>query len=518
MTRQVSEAPVACWRRAGLAALAAVACAVPVEPVSASTRGGDPALGARGAGPRAGGRTRPGQRARAGRWPSWSCAQRRRRRPLELWAFDLEARASAGASRPTSAARLVVRGRWWCTPTAPARWWPGTSGTGAVRWQQGPGLGVHPHGLRRRRRRRRRGGADAGGRQRPRGRGHRLRRRQRLAAVLPRRRRPGGRRRRCGGTLVAVPRQSQWVTLIDGRSGQVLADILSREQAATFVRGLPEGLFFGSRGVFLASDRTAIAERTRPAPAATSRPRCPTSSARCTTTTCTGRRRTTTRPSTATGCCGGCSPPGTRPRFADGAVVVHNFRFFFAARRRHRGPALGLQPAAHRRHLLGAHRAGDPVRDQRGHVQGAGRRQRRGRPTRRRWPRRGPLAVIGRHLRRRGFRARRHGRRAAIPSLAQTLSSIIWDPDKRFTDVRMFALEELTKLSGPDVTRELLRALDSGDVVPSPVLKQGDGRAGGPAGPRAAAGVHGGAEGAPGLRRGSPAQAAGVLCPGGRRR
>ena len=36
----------------------------------------------------------------------------------------------------------------------------------------------------------------------------------------------------------------------------------------------------------------------------------------------------------------------------------------------------------------------------------------------------------------------------------------------------MFALDELTRLSGPEVTRELLRALDSGDVVPSPVLQK----------------------------------------------
>jgi hypothetical protein len=36
----------------------------------------------------------------------------------------------------------------------------------------------------------------------------------------------------------------------------------------------------------------------------------------------------------------------------------------------------------------------------------------------------------------------------------------------------MFALEELTKLSGPEVTKELLKALDSGDVVPSPVLRK----------------------------------------------
>ncbi|HEY0714526.1 MAG TPA: hypothetical protein VGF45_17710, partial [Polyangia bacterium] len=64
------------------------------------------------------------------------------------------------------------------------------------------------------------------------------------------------------------------------------------------------------------------------------------------------------------------------------------------------------------------------------------------------------------------------GRTGAGTDLAKTLSSMILDPDKRFSDVRLFALEELTKLSGPEVTRELLKALDNGDVIPSPILKR----------------------------------------------
>ena len=58
------------------------------------------------------------------------------------------------------------------------------------------------------------------------------------------------------------------------------------------------------------------------------------------------------------------------------------------------------------------------------------------------------------------------------PNLVSTLASILWDPDRRFTDVRMFALEELTKMGGPDVARQLLRALDIGEAVPPPVLKK----------------------------------------------
>jgi hypothetical protein len=58
------------------------------------------------------------------------------------------------------------------------------------------------------------------------------------------------------------------------------------------------------------------------------------------------------------------------------------------------------------------------------------------------------------------------------PSLVSTLSSILWDPDRRFIDVRMFALEELTKMAGPEVARQLLRVLDIGELVPAPVAKK----------------------------------------------
>src|SRR4029450_705822 len=127
--------------------------------------------------------------------------------------------------------------------------------------------------------------------------------------------------------LVAVPRQSQWVDLFDARSGKLLAEILSREQAATFVRGLPEGLFFGGKGVLMASPDTAIAERKKggyveaKVPAFVRplyhqdmyRPAENDYSA-------IDRNRLLWR----------LAPSGNAPAFADGAVVVHNFRFFFA--------------------------------------------------------------------------------------------------------------------------------------------------------------------------------------------
>ncbi len=59
------------------------------------------------------------------------------------------------------------------------------------------------------------------------------------------------------GGLVAVPVDSQYVILLDGATGAELAQALSTAEAATFVRALPEGMFFGSRGVFLLSPSTA---------------------------------------------------------------------------------------------------------------------------------------------------------------------------------------------------------------------------------------------------------------------
>jgi hypothetical protein len=269
---------------------------------------------------------------------------------------------------------------------------------------------------------------------------------------------------------VAVPRQSQWVTLVDGRSGNVLADILSREQAATFVRGLPEGLFFGSRGVFMASDRTAVATRAtagdggyleakvpdfirplyhhdmyRPAENDYS---------------AIDRNRLLWR----------VQPTGVTARFTDNAVVVHNFRFFFsldAGSGALRWAFNQLRTDA----ISSAHTGSSVVfATSEGTLKAldsASGRQTYELPL----PGAGTISILGASFDADGFAPAGPGV-GADSSLAQTLSSIIWDPDKRFTDVRMFALEELTKLSGPDVTRELLRALDSHDVVPSPVLRK----------------------------------------------
>jgi outer membrane protein assembly factor BamB len=270
------------------------------------------------------------------------------------------------------------------------------------------------------------------------------------------------------GNLLAVPRQSQWVTLIDAHKGEVVAEILSREEAATFVKGLPEGLFFGSRGVFLASASTAGGERKRPGYLEAKLPTfvrpfyhhdmyVPEQNAY----SAIDRNRLLWR----------VSAQGPAGEFSSGLVIVHNFRFFF-----------GLEASTGKLRWAYSHPRTDAIASEHTgravvFVTAEGTFGALDAQTGRRIyqatlaPPGEAITVLGATFDADGFTP--SGSSAGEPStLSRTLSSIIWDPDRRFADVRMFALDELTKLPGREVTEELLKALDGGDVVPAPVLKK----------------------------------------------
>jgi hypothetical protein len=257
------------------------------------------------------------------------------------------------------------------------------------------------------------------------------------------------------------------VSLIDGSNGRVMADILSREEAATFVRARPEGLFFGSRGVFLASAENAIASRkgggyvqaTLPS---FIRPQYDRDMYRSGEGdySAIDRNRLLWR----------LDVEGPRVRFDQGLVVAHSFRFLF-----------GLDVQSGRLRWAYNHPAEDVVASDR----------------------------IGRHVL---FVAAdgelgavdvgtgRHTWRARIPedgivrgatldaegwappdnvggreeSLAHALASILWDPDKRFQEIKQYAVDELARLQGKDVTVELLRALEGTELPPAVVQRATD--------------------------------------------
>jgi outer membrane protein assembly factor BamB len=453
-----------------LLALAASSCAVSIKPDSASMRGGDPTKVRAALDGASGGRSGPVNTL--GKPMAFLVVSRSDAGgAIELWAVDLEARTIRWRQSADVSSRLVVSGPTVVHTDRAGSLVARDLATGAVKWRKSLDRSFTRIGHA--------AGGDlvaevvqtAGGRSPV----------ARRASVIGYDAASGSRRftrdvegpvggPAVWGSLVAVPRQSQWVTLVDGRSGNVLADILSREQAATFVRGLPEGLFFGSRGVFMASDRTAVAERAKAGDGGYLEAKVPEFirplyhhdmyrpaendySA-------IDRNRLLWR----------VQPTGVTARFTDNAVVVHNFRFFFsldagtgalrwafnqlrtdAISSEHTGPSVVFATSEGTLKALDA----------------ASGKQTYELPL----PGAGTISVLGASFDADGFAPAGPGV-GGESSLARTLSSIIWDPDKRFTDVRMYALEELTKLSGPEVTRELLRALDSGELVPSPVLRK----------------------------------------------
>jgi outer membrane protein assembly factor BamB len=266
------------------------------------------------------------------------------------------------------------------------------------------------------------------------------------------------------GGVVAVPLRSQFVSLVDARSGRVLADILSREEAALFVRALPEGIFYGSRGVFLASPETATGARKSPGYLQAKLP----SFIRAT------YERDMYRPEQAdysaidrNRILWRVMADGPRAAFTDGLVVAHSFRFFFGlnaqtgkllwAYNHPRADAVASELTGQR--VLFVATDGDL-----GALElGTGRRI---------WS--GRVADLNGSIRGATFDAEGWvpgGSGEAAEPLSRTLATILFDPDRRFTDVKIYAIGELATLQGRDVTAELLRALEAPDLPPLVVQK-----------------------------------------------
>jgi outer membrane protein assembly factor BamB len=264
------------------------------------------------------------------------------------------------------------------------------------------------------------------------------------------------------GGLVAVPTQSQYVLVLDGGSGRQLAQILSREQTASYVGLLPEGLLFGDgwTGIYLASPETAAATRRspgylelnlrlpkRPYHRDMYRPEHGDYSA-------LDRDRVLWRV-TAGG--------GGRASFRGGMVFVHDYRFFFGL-----DAASGDVRWAHDltdTDAVSSIDTGDALLfatadGELGALDAAtGRRVYTARAP-------GVTLVRGATFDADGFA----GAGAAAPArggdatLAAVLTRILWDGDQRFGDLKVFVLGELGKQPDRDVTATLLKALQAPDL------------------------------------------------------
>ena len=254
------------------------------------------------------------------------------------------------------------------------------------------------------------------------------------------------------GGVVAVPVQSQYLVLIDGATGLELAQVLSTEEAASFVRALPEGMFYGSYGVFLLAPSTARGSRREPGYLRATlppfvrpiywydlyRPEQAVYSA-------VDRNRVLWRVSTE----------GDRARFRDDLAFVHHYRFFFAfdassgtLRWAYSHPVSDAVASTHTGHALlfvtrdGEFGALDTLTGKRLYEARLGTDD----------------VVRGATFDAEGF-APEPKADAAAPELLPSLASIVADPDQRFPELKAFAIGELGRLPGQQPSVQLLEIM-----------------------------------------------------------
>ena len=266
--------------------------------------------------------------------------------------------------------------------------------------------------------------------------------------------------------LVAVPVDSQYVILLDGATGAELAQALSTAEAATFVRALPEGMFFGSRGLFLLSPSTARGSRQAPGyllarlPAFVRpfywydlyRPEQQQYSA-------IDRNHILWR----------VTVEGDRARFRDDTVVVHDYRFLFgfdatsaALRWAYSHPSDAVASTDTGSVIAFVSSEGDIGALDR--VTGV-----------RRYQARLPGEVVrAATFDAEGFSPTLAGSETgagAAPDVVATLGAIVTDPDRRFPDLKLFAIEEIGRQPGRQATSKLLDILGERGLTPLAVQK-----------------------------------------------
>jgi outer membrane protein assembly factor BamB len=269
------------------------------------------------------------------------------------------------------------------------------------------------------------------------------------------------------GGLLAVPLDSQYVLLFDGQSGLELGQVLSTEEAATFVRALPEGLFYGSRGLFLLERGTARGTRHSPGYLSARlpdfvrpvywydlyRPEQAEYSA-------IDRNRILWR----------VTVDGDRPQFRDGLAFVHDYRFFFAfdagsgaLRWAYGAPNSDAVASVDTGHAIlfvtadGEIGGLDPITGARlyeAHLPGE--------------------MVRGASFDAEGFAPVGAAAASKPPDMLTALTSIIADPDQRFPALKLFAIEELGRQPGREVTAKLIDILQREGLAPLAYQKAGE--------------------------------------------
>jgi outer membrane protein assembly factor BamB len=263
--------------------------------------------------------------------------------------------------------------------------------------------------------------------------------------------------------VVAVPFRYQNVSLLDGKTGAELARVRNTDEQITFVRALEEGFYFGGgRGVYALDEKSASGTRggstfleaklgsdqVRPfyyfdgyQPAQTDY-------------SAFDRNRVLWRAS------GGA--------FRDGLVVLHSYRYFFAF-----DAAKGRMRWAYahpRVDIVSAEAVGPSIVFATGDGVVGAVDARTGAVTA---SHKTGLRLLGATFDAEGFApAGVAGKEVDTAELSKALAQIVWDPDARFTAVKVFAVDTLGDLAGPEASGALLKIVLAQKGVPPAVQKK----------------------------------------------
>jgi outer membrane protein assembly factor BamB len=268
------------------------------------------------------------------------------------------------------------------------------------------------------------------------------------------------------GGVVAVPYAYQNVVLLDGKTGIELARVRSKDEQITFVRAGHDGFLYGANsGVYLLDVKSATGEKAKSSFA----------------TAHIGSEQIRTfyywdsyQPAQAD------YTAFDRNRllwkaeakgeagvsFTDQSAYLHSYRYFFAF-----DTSTGMIKWAYAHpkvDVVGSDDAGPSVVfvSADGEV-GALDAQSGGLV----WSKKSGLKVAGATFDAEGFAPGTGGKPGSV---AQTLSTIVEDPDARFTAVKVFAVDQMQRVPGKDVTAELVQVILKEGVAPAVVQKAAD--------------------------------------------
>jgi outer membrane protein assembly factor BamB len=266
--------------------------------------------------------------------------------------------------------------------------------------------------------------------------------------------------------LVFLPFMSQWLAVLDGSSSDELARIRSTEEQINFARALPEGVYYGSAGVFALTDKAAAGSRKESSYAVAKFPGdfirpvygfdgySPAQADY----SAVDRNRVLWR-----------GAGGSEMAFGGNQTVLHTYRFFFGVDSK--SGSLHWAYDHPRVDVVSAELAGraiflcaqDGVLEAIDSQSGA-----------RLWQGSAGqgVRVAGATFDAEGFVPQ--GNIAQPPALATTLVHIVWDNDRRFGAVKLFAIETLSKLQGPEVTGALVKILTHEGMGPQIYAKAGE--------------------------------------------